>query len=226
MELILDASSASSLAGFARNGKLEWCSPLLAPQQHTREMLPAIASGLHSVSSTYGDIQMIVVALGPGPFNGLRVAVSTAKGIATGTGAALVGIPTLHAEAQRCPTTAEVIRCIILAGRSGFATAEFACRDGSWIQTRETVILDVRELPHVLDPLVPLCGDLDALAAAGLPEALRARLLPATVNKSRLEALAELGWCRYVSGEVVPAASLQPLYVRSPHITVPRERRP
>ena len=225
MELILDASSLSTRAGLACGGVLRWSSPSLSPREHTSQLLPAIVAGLSETSATFRDLELIVVALGPGPFNGLRVAVSTAKGFAAGTGAAVTGISTLEAEAFRCTEEIGAVRPILAVGRSGFATALFMWQLSGWTQVEDTCLMAESTLEAAVDEGVALCGETDALGAS-LPVDSRKALHLATVRGTRLQALATLGWKRYQSHDVAAATSLQPLYVRPPHITIPRDRRP
>jgi tRNA threonylcarbamoyladenosine biosynthesis protein TsaB len=226
MELILDASSRSTRVGVALKGLLQWTSDPLAPQEHTRQLLPAILKGMESTSTAFHELELIVVALGPGPFNGLRVAVSAAKGLGAGTGAAVVGISTLEAEAHRCSPGTGTVRPVIAAGRTAVATALFEWRDSAWVQVEDTRLVEAAELTQFLDESAPLCGEIDdafdVVHAAAREQALRI----ATGRGSRLDSLAELGWKRFCTGDVASVAALQPLYARPPHITIPRDRRP
>lgn len=64
---------------------------------HGTELLPMIDDCLAQAGATLEDIGAIAVSIGPGSFTGLRVALATAKGLALGGAAALVGVPTLEA---------------------------------------------------------------------------------------------------------------------------------
>ena len=207
-------------------GLLQWTSDPLAPQEHTRQLLPAILKGMESTSTAFGELELIVVSLGPGPFNGLRVAVSTAKGLGAGTGAAVVGISTLEAEAHRCSPGTGTVRPVVAAGRTAVATALFEWRDGAWVQVEDTRLVDAAELRQFVDENAPLCGDVDNAFDAAQAAAPEQALRIATSSGSRLESLAELGWKRFIAGDVASVAALQPLYARPPHITIPRDRRP
>lgn len=226
MELILDASSSSARVGIAFGGQTAWTTAPLSPLEHTQELLPAILRGLDETHSAWSGLKLIVVALGPGPFNGLRVAVSTAKGLAAGTGADIVGIPTLQAEAHRC-TEAVTVRPVVAAGRRAFATALYTRNEQGWSQVEEARLVDEDDRSVFLEEDIPLCGETERLAMT--PPFSAAPLIPqrfAAVAGSRLDSLAALGWQHYVVRDITTMASLQPLYARPPHITTPRDRRP
>jgi len=226
MELVLDASSSSTIAGVGLRGKLAWTSAPIASQEHTLKLVSEVMRGLSETSSAPTDIELITVALGPGAFNALRVAVSAAKGFAMGTGAALVGIETLLAEALRCPPSAGRVRPVLRAARAGFATAVFSWQDSRWLKVEEERFVDEATLAELADADTPFCGDDAADVCEDLRQARGATVARvAPVSQSRLDALAAAGWARYRAGDVTPAAMLQPLYVRPPHITLPRDRR-
>jgi tRNA threonylcarbamoyladenosine biosynthesis protein TsaB len=64
---------------------------------HTERLLPLIDRALQDAGITLGQVDGLAVAVGPGSFTGLRIGLSTAKGLAVATGKALVGVSTLEA---------------------------------------------------------------------------------------------------------------------------------
>jgi len=68
----------------------------LANQDHTRTLLPHVQGLLAGAHATIDSLTGIAVALGPGSFNGLRVGLSTAKGLAIARGLPLLGASTLE----------------------------------------------------------------------------------------------------------------------------------
>ena len=63
--------------------------------QHTVELMPAIARMLAQAKMTPADLLAVAVALGPGSFTGLRVALAAGKGLAIARNLVLLGVPTL-----------------------------------------------------------------------------------------------------------------------------------
>lgn len=218
MELILDASAEATAIGLADRGTLTWTTESLDAQQHTQQLLPAILRALRQTGTTFQAIRLIVMALGPGPFNGLRVAAATAKGIAVGSEAALVGVPTMRAEAYRCPSSMGTVRPVLRAGRAGFGTALFRWQGDTWEQVEDLSYVGSSDIDRLANGRVPLCGD-----AAHLPHGQNQH--QERERPTRLQTLALLGWHDYVAGRTVTPAALQPIYLRPPHITTPRDRR-
>ena len=65
--------------------------------KNSEYLMPIIESLFKTADISNGDLDLIAVASGPGSFTGLRIAMSTAKGIAYGSGADLISVSTLDA---------------------------------------------------------------------------------------------------------------------------------
>jgi tRNA threonylcarbamoyladenosine biosynthesis protein TsaB len=67
----------------------------LAVRTYSARLIPEIAAMLESRHATLRDIEAIVVVNGPGSFTGIRVGLSTAKGLAEGAGIPLIAVSRL-----------------------------------------------------------------------------------------------------------------------------------
>ncbi len=67
----------------------------LAVRTYSARLIPEIAALLESRQATLRDIEAIVVVNGPGSFTGIRVGLSTAKGLAEGAGIPLIAVSRL-----------------------------------------------------------------------------------------------------------------------------------
>ncbi len=67
---------------------------------HSGSLLANIDDMLAQADWEPAQLDLVAVGVGPGAFTGLRVGVATAKGIARGAGAALVGVSSLEATAR------------------------------------------------------------------------------------------------------------------------------
>ncbi len=64
---------------------------------HAAQLLALAAELLDDAGLRFADVDRIAVGLGPGTFTGLRIGVATARALAQGSGAELVGVSTLRA---------------------------------------------------------------------------------------------------------------------------------
>lgn len=115
MQTILAIESSTqtcSLALLSPNGVFERC--IEQSQQHSALLLPAIADLLSQANCQQPDV--IAVAVGPGAFTSLRVAVGTAQGLALGWGCPVVAVDTLAALAQQARRVLQLpVPCTVLA---------------------------------------------------------------------------------------------------------------
>ncbi len=69
--------------------------------EHAERLLPLIEHSLREGSLDLTDMDLIVTTRGPGSFTGLRIGMSTAKGLAFGSGCPVVSVPSLDVYAKR-----------------------------------------------------------------------------------------------------------------------------
>jgi tRNA threonylcarbamoyladenosine biosynthesis protein TsaB len=70
---------------------------------HSERLMAAVDRVLSDARWTMRDLAGLAVAVGPGSFTGLRIAVSTVKGLALALGLPIAAVPTLDAMAAAVP---------------------------------------------------------------------------------------------------------------------------
>ena len=215
--VLATACSTSSSGSGVVQAELTWH----AGQNHSVELLPNLAHVFQIAGVTGKDISGVIVALGPGSFNGLRVGVSAAKGLSLAWGVPLVGIGTLAVEAFPHAPRGLPVCAISDAGRGEIAAALFQTRRGRWQQLAAERITTVDELCEGVERRTVFCGRMNEAIIAQIGEKLgeKAIVVSGSLALRRAGYLAELGWRRLESNDVDDAASLQPIYLRRPHIT-------
>ncbi len=100
---ILGIETASVVCGAAlvRDGAVIGESQRIAPQIHSEMLLSLIDGLLRSAGVPVRELDGIACSIGPGSFTGLRIGLSTAKGLAFAADLPLVAVPTLEALALR-----------------------------------------------------------------------------------------------------------------------------
>lgn len=183
---------------------------------YSERLLPAIDRVLADARLAVADLGGIAVAIGPGSFTGLRIGLSTAKGLAAASGKPLVGVPTLRALAWGLPFCPHPI-CPILDARKGEVyCALFRWDGGELLQVMEDAALPPRLLAERLTGPTVLLGEGLATYGELLAEALGGRALfpPAPLRGPRPAAVAALGRERLLRGERDDPAGLVPRYLR------------
>ncbi len=82
VELTIDTASEMTSVALSREGSLEAELTWRCPRNHSVELLPTLEHLMHRSSVDKGDLTAVFVCIGPGSYTGLRVGVSTAKGLA------------------------------------------------------------------------------------------------------------------------------------------------
>ena len=99
---------------------------------HAEHLMGVIGDALKAANMTYEDLDGIVVCVGPGSFTGVRVGVSTARGLALALNIPSVGVSTLEGLAREAIDNApgQSVIARIEAGRGQAYLAAFS-EDGS-----------------------------------------------------------------------------------------------
>lgn len=221
MELAIDTSTDICSIGLSRQGEIVAELTWRSEQNHTIEMVPSIDMLLKQTKANLQSLIAIFVARGPGSFNGLRVGMSTAKGLAFALGIPLVGVGTLEIEAYPFAFTKLPICAVHNAGRGEIAAAVYQLKD-SWRCLTTEHITTADTLCRKTRRKTIFCGEIPTSVIEELKNKLeRYAIIPEAADRLRRACyLSELGWQRLDRGQVDDAASMQPLYLRQPPITL------
>jgi tRNA threonylcarbamoyladenosine biosynthesis protein TsaB len=227
MELAIDTSTNIAGVALSEKGKALVDFTWHTEQNHTVELVPKVIYTLELQKADIHDMKAIVVAKGPGSFNGLRVGLATAKGLAFALSIPLVAISTLelisfhHAELGLpvCP--------IMNAGRGEIATALFQDRNSNWARVASEHITTIDQLCSEIKNQAVFCGEIDTEMSVYLRKKLGDKVLfpEGSSMLRRIGCLSELGWRRIESGDFDNIHTVQPLYLKRPAITIPKKRR-
>lgn len=226
MYIAIDTSTDNSSLAVIAESRIIGESTWKCRQNHTVQLLPALSSTLERVGATIGEAKGIVVARGPGSYNGLRVGLSTAKGLAFSLNIPLVGISSLEVEAYQQSGRGLPVCAIFNAGRGDIATATYVRRGEEWIRLDAERITTPGALCSTITATTVFCGEYVAAIRADIASRLgdKAVFVSSAEGLRRAGYLAELGLRRLANRDYDDPATLQPLYLRAPAITVPKDR--
>jgi tRNA threonylcarbamoyl adenosine modification protein YeaZ len=226
MHLAIDTSTDTASVAIVQDSEILAELTWRSGQNHSVELLPNLSKLLNQVGLDIQSASGIIVAKGPGSFNGLRVGVSTAKGLAFSLGIPIVGISTLEVAAYPYAETGLPICPISNAGRVEIATAMYQKQGERWRQLSTEQITTVETLCSRITTPTIFCGEFIPAIAARLREQLGdLAVIPGSASRLRRAGfLAELGLQRLKAGDGDNPATLQPIYLRRPPITQPKHR--
>ena len=226
MELAIDTSTNTTSIVLAHKGEILTTLSWQSAHNHTVELLPHLIFLLEQAKVEIDSLEAIVVAKGPGSFNGLRAGISTAKGLAFSLNIPLLGVCTLEAEAYPFANTGLPLCPIHKAGREAIATALYQKKDDKWHRLKEEHLTTVKALCQQIKQKTLFCGEIPPDIVKILNQALGEHsVIPQSINTPRAIYIARLAWQMLIEGKRDDPATLQPLYLRAPHITKPKYKR-
>jgi tRNA threonylcarbamoyladenosine biosynthesis protein TsaB len=184
---------------------------------HSRRLLAGIEWLLGEAGIEWGQIGGIAVSLGPGSFTGLRIGLSSAKGLVMATGVPLLGVSALDGLAAQFAHAAVSV-CPVLDARKKEVYAAFfrGGPEGRLEKTSDYMVLPPATLAAMISEPTLLVGD----GAAIYGELFRERLGNLAVFPSaliyfpRAAAIGLLGLKKLKQGEVLDPAAAVPIYIR------------
>lgn len=154
--LALETSAKSASVALMRDGTLLAQTVQHAGLTHSTTLLPMIHTLLEGHGITRDDISRIAVAHGPGSFTGIRIGVSTAKGLACALDVPLVGVSSLLAMAHQALHLGDGIICPVMdARRDQVYHARFRAERGELTRLTDDCAIAIADLFATLDSPTP-----------------------------------------------------------------------
>ena len=162
------------------------------------------------------DLDAIVVAKGPGSYTGLRVGVSTAKGLCYALDKPLIAINTLEAMSlQVIPFfSKDTLFCPMIDARRMEVYASVFSSDGSVVQETKAIIMDEHSFENLLkDRRVVFFGDGAAKCKALLSENPNAVFLNEEIRPSA-RTVGSLAFKSFTEDDFEDLPTFEPYYLK------------
>jgi tRNA threonylcarbamoyladenosine biosynthesis protein TsaB len=188
---------------------------------HSERLMVLVDRVFKDAGLTPEDLDGMAVSIGPGSFTGLRVGVSTVKGLATGKPVPVAAVPTLEAMAWNvCAGLNRICPMIDARKREVYAAVYSEGADGTLKSVMEEQVISPEALcERLLEPSSPptiFLGDGASRYREILENHLDGRALFASATLSRPfpSTVAWIGLRKFLRGEAADVRSLVPAYLR------------
>lgn len=196
-----------------------------AQQQSAQQILPLIAGLLDSAGLQLGQVQVLVVAAGPGSFTGIRIGIGVCQGLSMALNTPCVPLSTLAVRAgtaMRSGDLNQVVVCerarmgeVYLGAYQRAESLEVALLGREQVAVPELLRLESSENCSTAQ----WCATGDAWGDVELANRLRKSLglEPEIVDLNhplQLEDLCRLGHLRFLKGLYVDAERIRPNYIK------------
>ena len=216
--LSVDSSAVSASAALTQDGKVLGEFYINNRLTHSRTLMPMISAVLSDTETAVKDIGLFAVSAGPGSFTGIRIGISSVKGLAMPFDTPCVGVSTLEAIARNLEYESGTV-CAVMDARCGQVyNALFSARNGNLERLTPdravTIIELAAECENLPKPLF-LVGDGANLCYNEISfKGLGAVLPPEPLIYQRACGVSKAADAAYRRGMAVAPAKLMPVYLR------------
>ncbi len=218
--LAVDTSAKSCSVAIVHNNNLLGEIFNEKQETHSKHLMTMIKEVFEISGLNPHDMDGFSVTKGPGSFTGLRIGISSIKGIAEATGKHVAGISTLDALAAQLPETPYLI-CILMDARKGeIYSSRYRFING--ILTKETPeenLIPETAIENINEPCL-FIGDGTKLYRNIIENTLNRPVyfLPDEFNIVRASTVAFLGIKKFQNRDFEDAGLIVPHYIRKSDI--------
>lgn len=220
--LALDTATQSCSVALIDNGSLLAELTRLNRRTHSRHLMDLIDAVCRMSDLKIGDVDGFAVTIGPGSFTGLRIGVSTIKGLAFSLNKPVVGVSSLNALAWQCAQSVYLICPLLDARKKEVYYCRYRFKDNELIKDGNEKLASPVEAVHgIREPCIFVgnaakfyqerisaeLGDLAHFAAWGQ-------------NTIRASVIAYLGMSGFSRQRSIDVGLLVPQYIRKPDAEV------
>lgn len=237
MNTLLALETADTSCGVAvwHNDACRAAAHIHRPRVHASRLTPLIQETLAHADVLAEQVDAVAVSAGPGSYTGLRIGMSTAKGIAMARDLPLVPVPTLEAAAYALAPWAapgDLVVPTIDARRNDVFAAVYLHTAESWSPLLDAGPYDISALADAVWDVPPGEGTIWCTgpgaekAAAPLRNhdaahsgASKIRVVPAPYRSLSARHVAQRGWTLAHAGVRADPRTVEPAYLKAFHGT-------
>jgi tRNA threonylcarbamoyladenosine biosynthesis protein TsaB len=216
LTLAFDTSSKTAAIAILRDGVTIYEVLINTGLNHSEVLLPAIDYACRQSDIKIDDVDLLACTVGPGAFTGLRVSVSTLKGLLLATGKPAVGVSSLAALALNTSGTNALVCPVIDAARGQVYAAYYSLNDTDLIrQIGPERIASPEDILSNTDQDIIFVGD-GAVRYRDLISDMtgKAKIASCTQQYIRASSVAVLGQEKFNRHELLNPDTFVPVYLR------------
>jgi len=212
----LETSTAVCSVGLFRDGEPGIEQSVRESHIHSEKLLMLVQDVMHSGRAGMAQLDAIAISIGPGSFTGLRIGLSTAKGLSFALDKPLVAVSTFEAIAEAARRKFQVfggIAVLVDAKKEEWYMGRFHALEAGVIASGPVAVKSLEEAVSALK------GEGSVLILTDKVDALRGALdIGATIEDvhacCRGDIVASLAHARVLNREFSDASSLEPMYLK------------
>ncbi len=184
---------------------------------HSKRMLSSLERLMQETETEWNEIDAIAISLGPGSFTGLRIGLSTVKGLAMASGTPLIGVSSLDGLAGQFGFTSLLI-CPLLDARKKEIYAAFyrSDKNGNVSRISDYLVAPPEDIIAQINEPTLFIGDGTEVYKELLHDKLgdQAIFAPPQLNFAKASSIGYLALPLWQQKHFLDPASAGPIYVR------------
>lgn len=217
--LSLDSTAVAATVALCDDEHLLALTTIQNGNTHSQTLLPLVENVLSHFELRPHDMGLLACSAGPGSFTGVRIGVSTIKGLGFGTNIPCIGVSTMDALAYNLIGMNGLICPVMNARRGQVYNALFECADDTLTRLCDDRAVALPELDAELAASgkcpIYLVGDGYDLAAAQFTACAHLlRKTPVMLRPQNAYSVAQVALRLYREGARTTDAELAPVYLR------------
>lgn len=214
--LAVDTATKSCSVAVTENETILGEITQVSEQTHSKHLLEMVHAVMQEVGLTLSELDGFAVTRGPGSFTGLRIGISSIKGLALAMNRPVVGISSLLTLAQQIEPTAHLV-CPLIDARKGevYTSIYRYGAEGLVPELEERVLVPLEAVQTIHSPCI-FVGSGAILYRDLIMDQLGelATFAPQDRHIIQASTVAFLGLKRFESGDAGGVADLAPFYIR------------
>jgi tRNA threonylcarbamoyladenosine biosynthesis protein TsaB len=224
--LAVDTATTSCSAAIVDDGLVSAELATVNKQTHSKHLMNMIDTVCGMSGVKIADMDGFAVTIGPGSFTGLRIGISTVKGLAWSLDKPVVGVSSLDALAWQCTPVKYLVWALLDARKHEVYCCRYRFQDGDLKKEgTEQVLAPVEIIGDIREPCL-FIGNGAVLYKEEIADKLGALAHFAGWNQDNIRAssVAGLSLKRFIHQQTDDVALLVPQYIRKSYAKLHREK--